>query len=80
MGGKNFGELKSICIGNVTEIVKLAKNLARCCNYQIRQFFTTNVFLLYGIELTKLERFNAQLYKVFFFCVQFDIEDSNSLL
>ena len=25
-GGKNFGELKSICIGNVMEIMKIGEN------------------------------------------------------
>ena len=28
-GGKNFGELKSICIGNVMEIVKISKKLGK---------------------------------------------------
>ena len=28
-GRKNFDELKSICIGNVMEIVKIGKNLAK---------------------------------------------------
>ena len=30
--GKKFGEVKSICIGNVMEIVNSGKNLAKCCN------------------------------------------------
>ena len=29
---KNFGKVKSICIGDVMKIVKSGKNLAKCCN------------------------------------------------
>ena len=40
--GKIFGELKSICIGNVMEIVKIAKTWWIAVIHQ--SFFTTKVF------------------------------------
>ena len=45
-GGKNFGKLKSICIGNVMEIVKIGKKTWRIAIiHQICQsFFTAKVF------------------------------------
>ena len=43
LGGKNFGELKSICIRNVMEIVKIGENTwQNAVNQQC--FFTANVF------------------------------------
>ena len=49
---KKFGELKSICIGNVIEIVKIGKNLVNCCNSpNSPKFFYCQSFLLYGSTL-----------------------------
>ena len=46
-GGKNLRELKSICIGNVMELVKIGKkNLANCCNSP--KFLYRQCFLLYS--------------------------------
>ena len=46
---KNFGELKSICIGNVMEIVKIGdKTWQNAVICQIRQFFHCHSFLLYS--------------------------------
>ena len=42
-GGKNFGELKSICIGNVMEIVKIGKKTWRIAVI-CQSIFTANVF------------------------------------
>ena len=42
---KKTGELKSTCIGNVVEIVKIGKNLVNCCNLPSSpKFFTANNF------------------------------------
>ena len=41
---KSFGELKSICIGNVIEIVKIGKTLANCYLPNPPKFLTTKVF------------------------------------
>ena len=44
---KHFGELKSICIGNVMEIVKIGgKNLMNCCNSPNLPKFLLTMFLL----------------------------------
>ena len=44
-GGKNFGELKSICIGNVMEIVKIGeKSWQNAVICQIHQVFSPPLF------------------------------------
>ena len=49
-GGKHFGELKSICIENVMEIMKIGyKTWRNAVIHQThRNFFIANVFLLYS--------------------------------
>ena len=41
--GKNFGELKSICIGNVLEIVRTGKKLV-CKSQNLPKFFLLSMF------------------------------------
>ena len=49
-GRKNFGELKSISIGNVMEIVKIGdKTWQNAVILQIHQSFSLPMFLLYGM-------------------------------
>ena len=75
---KNVGELKSICIGNVMEIVKIGeKNLANCCNLtNSPNFFTANVFYCMVIQNKWYRSFTRPFFflsecerrKVFWLC------------
>ena len=47
-GGKNFGKLKYICIGDVMDRVKIGKNLENCCNSPNSPKLLQSIFLLYG--------------------------------